>query len=117
MSPPNSSSLQHAKRRKLSAANLGDASEDDSANIPSAKDSIGDDDSDNNNLNNAANLPSNNNGASLVDDNNNTMNNIGNDDIHANNTNSTATATCDAFDNHYLQQTLAGLVCNHPKCL
>ena len=104
MSPPNSSSLQHAKRRKLSAANLGDASEDDSANIPSAKDSIGDDDSDNNNLNNAANLPSNNNGASLVDD-----NNIGNNDIHANNTNSTAATTCDAYDNHHIQQTLVGL--------
>ena len=111
MSPPNSSSLQHAKRRKLSAANLGDASEDDSANIPSAKASIGDDDSDNNNLNNAANLPSNNNGASLVDD-----NNIGNNDIHANNTNSTAATTCGAYDNHHIQQTLVGLVCTHNKC-
>ena len=88
MSPPNSSSLQRTKRQKLSTANLGDASEDDSANVPIAKDSIDDDDSDNNNLNNAAtslklNLPSNNNGASS-DDNNNSMNNIGNDDIHAN---------------------------------
>ena len=54
MSPPNSSSLQHNKRQKLSTANSADASEDDSANVPSAKDSIGDDDSDNNNLNNAA---------------------------------------------------------------
>ena len=115
MSPPNSSSLQHNKRRKLSTANSADASEDDSANVPSAKDSIGDDDSDNNNLNNAAtatslDLPSNNNGASLVDNNNNTANNIGND-------NSTAAATCDANNNHYIQQTVAGPVCTHPNCL
>ena len=114
MSPPNSSSLQHAKRRKLSTANSADASEDDIANQPSAKDSNssadgGSNTSDNNSLNNAAtatslNLPNNNNGASLSDD------------IHANNTYGTAAATCDANDNHYLQQTLAGLVCTHPKC-
>ena len=115
MSPPNSSSLQHAKRRKLSTANSADASEDDIANQQSAKDSNssadgGSNTSDNNSLNNAAtatslNLPNNNNGASLSDD------------IHANNTYGTAAATCDAFGNHYLQQTLAGLVCTHPKCL
>ena len=115
MSPPNSSSSQHNKRQKLSTANSADASEDDSANVPSVKDSIGDDDSDNNNLNNAAtatslDLPSNNNDASLVDNNNNTTNNIGND-------NSTAAATCDANNNHYIQQTVAGPVCTHPNCL